>query len=119
MLRPRRHLDPLRLLLLRLEIPGERVIRPPFRLFFVSEAQTAVASSHRRLRILSDRGERSRDLNAFRLQVFHERRSEGGVVGGEKRDGDAARGSHVGCATGATDAMDVDVDVVRSVEVDH
>ena len=118
-LRPRLHHHARRLRRLRLEIPCERVVRSPLRVLIVPEPQTAVASPHRRRRTLRDRSERTRHLDAFRLQVFHQRRSEGGIVRSEQRGGDAARGSHVGGATGAADAVDVDVDVVGSVEVDH
>lgn len=79
-LRPRRHLDSARLLLLRFEIACERVVRPSFRILLVSEAQTAVSLPQRRRRLLREGCEGSRDCNALRLQVLHERGREGGVV---------------------------------------
>ena len=79
-LRPRRHLDSARLLLLRFEIACERVVRPSFRILLVSEAQTAVSLPQRRRRLLREGCEDSRDCNALRLQVLHERGREGGVV---------------------------------------
>ena len=79
-LRLRRHLDSARLLLLRFEIACERIVRPSFRIFLVSEAQTAVSLPQRRRRLLREGCEGSRDCNALRLQVLHERGREGGVV---------------------------------------
>ena len=79
-LRPRRHLDSAHLLLLRFEIACERVVRPSFRILLVSEAQTAVSLPQRRRRLLREGCEGSRDCNALRLQVLHERGREGGVV---------------------------------------
>ena len=79
-LRPRRHLDSAHLLLLRFEIACERVVHPSFRIFLVSEAQTAVSLPQRRRRLLREGCEGSRDCNALRLQVLHERGREGGVV---------------------------------------
>lgn len=79
-LRPRRHLDSAHLLLLRFEIACERVVRPSFRILLVSEAQTAVSLPQRRRRLLREGCEGSRDCNALRLQVLHERGRERGVV---------------------------------------
>ena len=79
-LRLRRHLDSAHLLLLRFEIACERVVRPSFRILLVSEAQTTVSLPQRRRRLLREGCEGSRDCNALRLQVLHERGREGGVV---------------------------------------